>query len=153
MTLLVIKAISMNLIEFPIGDWSKDGHNQCDFYVIETTKTVAELRDLHFKCKETLGFEIGNIASEYQNDKLSVEIADILLKANIIDQEFYNDILNEDMDNLSSEDIINIWLDTLKYLDNTFEYKIVNRRLPSILDNTETDTRYLDNPGYGVFYD
>lgn len=142
----------MNLIEFPIGDWSKDGHNQCDYYVIETTKTVPELRNLHFKCKDVLGFDIGDIACDYEDDELSVGIANILLKAGVICQEFYDDILNEDMDNLYSEDIIAIWLDTLKYLDNTFEYKIVNRRLPSILDRTTSDCRSLSNPGYGVFH-
>lgn len=38
----------INRFTMPIGDWSADGHGQCDNYTIVTNNTLEEIREAHF---------------------------------------------------------------------------------------------------------
>ena len=42
-------------VKFPIGDWSGDGHSQCEWFVVKVNdqgsdeRTLQALREAHFK--------------------------------------------------------------------------------------------------------
>lgn len=68
----------MNKVRFPVGDWSDDGHGNCDYYFATTNKTTQDIREAHFKCNEIYGFDIGNkIDSELKLSPVIEEYEDI----------------------------------------------------------------------------
>ena len=134
-----------NQIRFPIGDWSHDGHGQCDWFIISSNKTVEEVREIHFKCNDVLGFEIGDICSQYGENTISSTILKILY-----DNKITKLFLAEDID--SPVFILQMWLDIFKYTEPSFEYKIENDSIPTIVfGGYDNKKRHLYNPGYGLY--
>lgn len=41
----------MYKFKLPIGDWSGDGHNQCEWFTLESNVPVKKLRELYFETK------------------------------------------------------------------------------------------------------
>ena len=130
-------------IIFELGDWSKDGHNQSDKFKIKSNKPVEELRELHFKfCEQH--FEIGDMCSEYQEYGLSDEIEAKLDSLNISYKNFEEDV--------SAESLLIIWLNCLKYIDNTFEYYIIEDDTPTMhFYGFDNKGRHVDVPGYDLY--
>lgn len=133
----------MYQVKFPIGDWSDDGHGKCSWFIIKSNRDVNSLRELHFSCINTLGFDIGDICTEYGEDRISPEIIEILKETKIrsdIDEDY------------SPNEIFQLWLDILSYLDPTFNYVIERESIPSIIfAGYDEKKRHLNNPGYGLF--
>lgn len=86
----------MSVIKIPIGDWSKDGHNQCDILEYESNYPVQQLQQAYKdSCKLTgLQFNHGDddytgiipdwnspriICAEYEDSELS-SLAQMILK-------------------------------------------------------------------------
>jgi hypothetical protein len=133
----------MNEIVFELGDWSDDGHGKSDKYKLKTNKTVEELRELHFKFCEQY-FEIGEMCSEYQEYGLSDEIKAKLDSLNISYKLFEQDT--------STKQLLIIWLDCLKRVDNTVEYYIIEDDTPTMhFYGFDANGRHLGVPGYGLF--
>ena len=135
-------------IRFPIGDWSDDGHGQCDYYFANTSKNTQDVREAHFKCEEVFGFNIGELACEWEDNFIREDILECLINEGIVGKEFKNS-------SLDSKAIFKIWLAILNKIDPTLE-------LTSKIDNSYEDInfygyddkkRHLDTPGYGVFTD
>jgi len=42
----------MYKFSLPIGDWSDDGHGECDWFVIESNVPLEELREIYFETKK-----------------------------------------------------------------------------------------------------
>ena len=59
--------MEQNIIEFPIGDFSDDGHGHCEYYYCTTPKTLNEVRETHFQLKEEFGVSIGDFCREYDS--------------------------------------------------------------------------------------
>lgn len=134
-----------NQIRFPIGDWSHDGHGQCDWFIISSNKTVEEVREIHFKCNDVLGFEIGDICSEYGENTIPSTILKIL-HDNQVTKLFLSESIH------SPETVVQLWLDILKYIDPSFEYEIENKKIPTIIfGGYDNKKRHLYNPGYGLY--
>lgn len=38
-----------NIFQIPIGDWSGDGHGQCEWYTVKSNKPVEAWREAYFK--------------------------------------------------------------------------------------------------------
>ena len=138
------------LIRFPVGDWSGDGHNLCETFDVQSNYPVKQIREIHFKAPEVLGFNIGDICHEYDDDVLDEEIAD-KLKAIGIDLSEY---IHEDEYHLTPNSIIVIWLAILRHIDSTVELIRID---PPKGENIsfygfDEQHRHLDTPGYGTFY-
>lgn len=143
----------INLIKFTLGDYSNDGHGMYDDYIIESNKTVEELRELHFSCIETLGFDIGDMCRDYGDRELPRYIFDILKEEKILnDEECFvletNELCIEDPDEL-----VAIWLDILLHLDKTLTLKVKDSdEIPSMhFYGYDSKKRHLNNPGYGLY--
>ena len=137
-------------IKFPIGDWSDDGHGECDWFIINTNKTAEELREIHFLDTATFGFEIGEIANEYENNRVPDEVMEFL-KANNFDLGEFNFYQGSEIFPTS---LIKLWLRLLQFIDSTFEYNIEGEEiLPKItFSGFDHKGRHLKNPGFGCFY-
>lgn len=135
-------------IRFPIGDWSDDGHSSCDYYFATTTKTTQDVREAHFKCKEIYGFDIGDIASDYEDNFINDDILDIIIREKIIDESFENK-------NLNSEVIFDIWLSILNKIDPSLHLISLNDKDYEDINfyGSDDKKRHLETPGYGVFLD
>jgi len=140
-----MKSKLTNIVKFPIGDPSADGHGHCDYYIVKCNKSMNELHSIHTSCKKKLGFEIGDICGEYEENTLNPEILDKLTTAGIL--AILPECDREEItlgEGLSSETVIEIWLTILKKLDDTLVYKIVG-------DDELPTFNPIDHPGYGVF--
>jgi hypothetical protein len=148
----------MNTYKFPVGDWSGDGHEACEWYMVKTNASIEDVREAHFSCKEKLGFEIGTIASEYQDNTVDEHIIKILFENKIVTEDDFCEVVEGDdgktMYTVESEDIFHIWLKILNYLNPTL--KLVHAKkaeLPTInFYGWDEKGRHLETPGYGVFY-
>lgn len=65
------KLITSNRIKFriPIGDWSADGHSQCDWFFATAAKSLNDVREAYFNAKKNLPKEIcpETFVCEYEN--------------------------------------------------------------------------------------
>jgi len=153
----------VNRIKVPIGDWSDDGHGKCDYYFVNTNKTLEELFDLHFLANEKLGFDIGSMCGKYEEYRLLPNMVEKLVKAEvskympIIDSQFTK-FLNtiEDYRDFPGDtrDMAELWFACMKYADPTMEYKIYEEEKVPTLYNWSCPEKYchrFSGPGYGLF--
>jgi len=148
-----------HLIRFPVGDWSDDGHGKCHYFIVRSNKPVQELRELHFSCKEKLGFDIGDICRDYEDSELSLDIFDKLQAAGF-DIEWegeqpeyakYFDSINARI--MHTEEVFNLWTDILKFLDPDLNLELTVVESDDInFYGFDEKKRHLNTPGYGVFY-
>lgn len=58
-----------------VGDWSRDGHNQFDTYVVYSNKPQEKVMEAYSKGCEKLGFDlIKEYCCEYEDNKIPEEI-------------------------------------------------------------------------------
>lgn len=137
-------------INFPVGDWTNDGHGKCDYFVVKSNKSVVELTGIHISVKEKLGFDIGEICAEYEDSELSLDIYDKLVNAGFNIEYGGGDKYPEmcryfyDMDSryMDTQGVFNLWVDILKFIDPTVDIEEIN---------SEYFTP-INTPGYGCHY-
>lgn len=144
-------------IKFPIGDWSDDGHGHCEWFVVESNKSPEQLREIHFSCKEKLGFDVGSLCGNYGDSSISPEVTQKLLELGVIEND--DDSVIEGSFHPSDfgdgpEILVTIWLKVLAILDPTFEFSIVEEEpMPWInFYGFDDKQRHLKVPGYGLFF-
>lgn len=146
------------LIEFPIGDWSGDGHEKCEYFRVHSTHDVEVVREAHFAFKTKFGFDIGDMASDYEEPYISHEQLDILRNHNILDyilpehdeSGFYDEECGFVVEN--PEDMLDIWLRCLMIANPSIQLSRA-KELPSInFYGFDEQKRHLNTPGYGLFY-
>ena len=135
-------------IRFPIGDWSGDGHGQCEYFIAETNDgvTLAQVREAHFKSKEVLGFDIGDICRLFEESSLTKEQATKLKELNFYDEDIM------DSGSLWTQDIFEIWIFLLNHIDPSLGLVEAGDSVPEIhFYGKDEKGRHLNTPGYGVF--
>ena len=145
------------LIKFPIGDWSGDGHEHCEWYTVRSNLTVEHLREIHFSAPEKIGFEIGNICHEYEEDAFTSNLLTFLIKNKIAQKivaVLESNSLSPDLEYPDPSSMIITWLELLKFIEPEFEYSLeLADSIPSIqFGGFDSNGRHLQNPGYGLFY-
>jgi hypothetical protein len=133
----------MNKIEFPIGDWSGDGHGKCDKYLATTPLSVKEVREAHFAAPLFLGFDIGDICKDYHESEIDESI---LEKISSVLPAWESESLE------GSESLFTLWISLLNLIDSRL-------MLTPVVDDAETINfygfddkgRHLNTPGYGLF--
>lgn len=132
----------MQLINFPIGDWSNDGHGKCETYLISTDLNIEDVREAHFAVPEKLGFDIGDLCNDYGNCYLDEEIQNKILD---VCTEF-----NDLSDMISENTMIKIWIGLLNYINPALNLKIENIAAINFCGR-DKQNRHLNVPGYGLF--
>ena len=119
-----------------IGDWSNDGHNQSESFVIESTKPNNEVQVAFKTAGEKIGVIENNrlvIADEYEDYRLSSKHADMLTNAGVeFDDLLYNDGTWEEPDYMFEDvDSMVHLLMRIAQTELNFEYKIVSENIPN----------------------
>lgn len=137
-----------NQIEFPIGDWSDDGHGKCETFLVDSNVSVETLRELHFLAPEQLGFEIGSICQDYGDCTISQEVLAKL--KTFLTEELYEKAAEEYVD---AESLCKIWLACLMQIEPTVHLSIVPTPSRESINFYGHDAkgRHLKTPGYGLF--
>ena len=141
-------------IKFTLGDYSRDGHGQFDDYIVESNKPVEHLRELHFSCIETLGFDIGDMCKDYEDNQLDESIFDILREHNILDDESLYLLQTNEYTIEDPDELLGIWLSVLIHLDPSLTLLVKTPdEIPSMhFYGYDEKRRHLNNPGYGLYY-
>jgi hypothetical protein len=148
----------MYKIKFTLGDWSGDGHSIRETFIVNSNMTVQNVREIHFKSEEVLGFDIGDICSEYGESWISkdfyYELQELLdLKVNEdLDDEYWSDTQGRYYFE-TSEELLDIWLRCLQKIDPTLILtRIQEEEIPDIhFSGYDKKGRHLNNPGYGLY--
>ena len=143
----------MHDIKFTLGDYSRDGHGQFDDYIVESNKPVEHLRELHFSCIETLGFDIGDMCRDYEDNQLDESIFDILREHNILDDESLYLLQTNEYTIGDPDELLGIWLSVLIHLDPSLTLLVKTPdEIPSMhFYGYDEKKRHLNNPGYGLY--
>ena len=147
----------MNIIQFDIGDWSKDGHGMSDSFTIISNLDVTVLRAAHLKFKKLYGVSIEDIC--YDSSRIEESLYTTLYLLDILNKSKY---LSPEEINWKSntyrfgyyigepKDILDIWLNCLQLIDHTFEYSIQkSERMVYSARNRDEASLYC--PGYGLY--
>lgn len=137
-------------IQFPVGDWSDDGHGKCEYYFAWSNKPVQDLREAHFKAKEVLGFDIGSICEDYEQYSVNGNIIDELLERGLMDE----DEAETAADFYDSDSLVKLWVRCLIHIDPTLEIELFEPENDYQTINFygyDDKQRHLSTPGYGLF--
>ncbi len=141
------------VVQFPIGDWSGDGHGYCDYFFATSERPLREVREAHFKSLTVLGFSIGDICKRYEDDKLPTPVVD---KLNELGYDFGKVDKSHGYDEVASrgdvypEKLFDMWLFLLNSIEPSL--RLERTKIPSInFYGTDDQGRHLETPGYGVF--
>lgn len=147
----------MNNYIFPVGDWSGDGHAFVAEFVVQSPKSIEEIRETHFA-----NAWIGDLCSEYEDDKIYFGIFEDLddsqkgiqfLKEMVLEHKLNCDGLKGDgtfvddealMDcdiDMDYHSMIKVWVYLLNSFNPELQLKIVSGAL------SKYEIKYK---GYGV---
>lgn len=136
-------------VNFEIGDWSRDGHNESKAIKVFSNHPVERLREAHFMCPVKLGFDIGEICGEYEEPEIREDIVETLEENGFDTSKFSTKYP-------SSREMIQLWADILMYIDPELELYLEapeeRDKLPTMhFFGRDKNNRHLRVPGYGLF--
>lgn len=151
-------AILPYVIEFPLGDWSGDGHEECKYYRVHSSHPVEVLREAHFGFEAKFGFDIGDMASEYEESYIADHILELMQDHEIIDYLIPGHDDEDDYDEEGhyypegTEELLHIWLRCLQLSNPELVLRVEEKeRIPSInFYGFDEKKRHLNVPGYGM---
>lgn len=146
-----------HIFRLPIGDWSGDGHSQCDFYTVKSSKSIEEVREAHFKIASKTGVNIEEIASEYQESRVREEDVEKLKELGF--ESFVSNIKRDVFENgedgewgMYSEGMAYLWIFLLMKADEGLELEIVPNPPMLSFYGFDEQKRHIGFVGYGCFY-
>ncbi len=130
----------MSLIQFTIGDWSQDGHNQYREFIVNSSHSLADVRAAYKKGVEETGIDLFEICNEYEEGTIPEEANSLFSHVEIYEgyadegimpsvEEFFQAILklirigNEEIkfDELEVQSFNGFW-EKESYFNNAFGY-------------------------------
>ena len=147
----------MHKIKFEMGDPSGDGHNISDSYIIRSNIDIDQLEAINKKVFKILGFEIRDIAGEYQEHSIRPDILSVLIRLGIItkDDEIYKELLDlykeyktEIDDSLEGEKLDLTSTDHIQIIYDSMEYKSLDGLEPATLLYLWLDIFKYIEPGF-----
>lgn len=131
-------------IEFPIGDWSDDGHGKCEYFLVKSNKPVEEVREIHFNSK----VDIGSICSECDESELKDYEHNKLIELGYE----YEDKSCEKYKMIFPKEMLRIWMFLLMYSDKDLKLELIEEEYSTInFYGYNEDGKHLETPGYGLF--
>lgn len=161
--------------EVSVGDWSRDGHNESFTRVVNSSYPVQDVREMHFRSRTAIGFELGEMCREYEQNTLHEHEATYLHKALTrisapaelisslgtvvaIDSDEEDEyecgyFVEPNSDGVAPSQILSLWIWALKAVDPEWEFEIVEpQRYESLhFYGYDKKKRHLQTPGYGCF--
>jgi len=143
----------MYKFKLPIGDWSNDGHEKCDYYIIQSNISAKELVPIYIAMDEK--YQISKECSEYEDNKLSEDFIKLIYH---LDLDVKKYITSEKWGIINSEELAQLILDLLMKFEPNLTLSIVPEdTLPEF--NNWLGQKFkgissgsvIDLPGYGLF--
>ena len=142
---------------FPIGDWSRDGHGDCNWYKVQSNKPVQLVRESYFEITQRLGTGLDSQfadapCSDYEDRTISLEW---LKKVGISPDALVgiDDYDPEDgvMETWQSETIAELFILFMNKHDPSLDLKIVDDKDDMFtFYGMDEKGRHIGNMGYGV---
>ncbi len=127
----------------PIGDWSGDGHGNCECYLVRSNKPLSEVREAHFAIKETTGIDIEVILDDSAHTYIEPELMSCFDKMGLT---------HAFSDTLLSDELANLWMLLLMQADPelklTMECTDDFEMLPFY--GIDDKGRHISSVGYGI---
>lgn len=145
--------------QFPVGDWSADGHEKCVYFTIESTHSLEDVRELYFQTREkfpsTLDCAHDNkkaICSDYEETSCTLEdLLGLGLTVEEIEKlDIEKDWEDEDKFRPGSDDIANLFV---LYMMKHNPGLILNiKQDPNMLPfyGRDSKNRHIGHFGYGL---
>ena len=144
-------------VQMPIGDWSGDGHEQCEYFICECAKPVESVREAHFWIQEAIRIDITAICNRDQENEMDQEMEKTL---NLLGFTFKDPIRDNDgRVEVWPEDMADLWAFLLNKADPELELRIRNKiffddlsKIPLIpFYGFDEQGRHIGGVGYGCF--
>lgn len=140
----------------PIGDWSGDGHGKSRDFVIESNKSLEEVKEIYFQVCEKSGFALdghGKFApcSEYEEYNITADQAHRLNEIGINLYEIFDDLefISEICDVIPDE-FIELVLAFIRLGDPELEIKVLH--MPQFQHyGYDEKKRHIGYFGYGLY--
>jgi len=131
-----------------IGDWSGDGHEKSDNFLIESNLPIESVREAHFRIDKATGINIEDICSNYEEDEIDPETVHEL---KMLGFHFDN---NTGMGDgvINSEEMARLWVFLLMKADPQLKLEFVEKTIPSLhFCGYDSQNRHIGSVGYGLF--
>lgn len=135
----------MAIVSIPVGDRFGDGHEKCEYFLIEIPDqfTREVLMENYEKVKDELGFGLEDFAVDYEDSILPSEYLRALIVAGFDTKVFSSTLDLDDSYYLSADDMFHIAIFMASKDLEGFEYRLVQ---------PDFELFGWTNMGYGVFY-
>lgn len=131
-----------------IGDWSGDGHNQSEDFLIESNYPVELVRETHFQMKEATGINIEEICSEFEEDEIDPKTVE---KIKELGFHFENSSGMGD-GIISVPEMASLWVFLLMKTDKDLKLEIIENNTPTLhFFGYDEQNRHWGSVGYGLF--
>lgn len=147
----------MYTFKIPIGDWSNDGHGIADWYIVQSNKSVEEVRELYFQACKMFGF---GLDTEYKDAPcIDYEDSVIPIETLYLLEDFGVKAASNLLENLEvgstecyvdPDNFINIVLEFIKTQDRNLELDIVDIPMFQFY-GFDSKERHIGYFGYGLF--
>lgn len=139
----------MYQIQLTIGDWSGDGHEKYEAFLVNSNFPVERVREAHFHIEEATGINIEEICSDYGEDEIDSET---LVKLKNMGFEFENASgMGEAY--ISVPEMAKLWVFLLQKADPELQIEIMgDEDIPQLqFYGFDEQGRHISGVGYGLF--
>lgn len=131
-----------NGVELIVGDWSMDGHEKVDRFLICSSLDKASLNEAFATASKKIGFNFSyEVADDYEDNLFPKEYIDLLRERGIEFTLSDEDSANDDGSvALQPKDFVNVWLAIAAFGNPSLKYNLIQ---PST---------QIGIGGYGLYY-
>lgn len=131
--------------KFAIGDWSNDGHGNCEYFIVQSNKSVEEVREYHYQIKHVTGIDIDNMCCK--DNVISNDMYNLFIKLGF---NFETDLDINDEIHCDPVLYVKLWIFLLQQVDKTLKIEIVD--IPMLqFYGFDNKGRHIEASGYGLF--
>jgi len=142
--------------KLPIGDWSGDGHSQCEYFVIDSNVSAEALVPIYIEMDAK--YNISGVCSQYEDTKMDADYIDFLESINIDPKDYFEDYDVDEYDQyIYADGLAQLVIDLLMNFDESLKLKIVKDEMPMFNNWLGQKVKGISGggvfrlPGYGVF--
>ena len=132
-----------------IGDWSGDGHDQSEDFLIESNYPVERVREAHFQMETATGINIEDICAEYEENEIDPET---VKKIKELGFRFENSSGMGD-GIISVPEMASLWIFLLMKTNRDLKLEIIEDNTPTLhFFGYDEQNRHWGSVGYGLFH-
>lgn len=131
-----------------IGDWSGDGHEKTEEFIIDSNLPIHLVREAHYKIYDKTGINIEEICSEYEEDELSPVTVEQLRNMGF----HFENPTGMGIEAMTPHEMMRIWLFLLQQADPSLQLEIATDEIPNFqFFGFDPKGRHIGSIGYGLF--